>query len=122
MGTITHEDIDRKNGVFNFGSFFFGPFFLLFNGKIKEGLIWLFGLPILSIILNIFIGGSLVNILMSITYLLFLIYYTSIGNEILWYHKNCKSIEDFRKVNRIWNILSIGLCILYLVSFYLLYF
>ena len=121
MGNISHEEIDRKNGVLNFGSFIFGPIFLLFNGKLKEGLIWLFGLPIFYFILNIFIGGSTVNILIIVTNLFIWIYYSVSGNEILWNHKKCKTVQDFIKVNRIWNILSLSMIFVYLIIIYILY-
>jgi len=55
MSKVIQEEIDRRNGILNFGSVFFGPFFLLFNGRVYEGLFWLFGLPIISNVLTFFI-------------------------------------------------------------------
>ena len=112
MSNIIYTDIDKKKGVFHLGSFVFGPFFLIFNGKIPEGITWLIGFPVLFFGLGLFID---VTVLSIFTYLLVNLYYTTCGNEILWKHKKCSTIEDFNKVNKIWNILSLVVFSLYVL-------
>ena len=115
MSEISYKNVEDQNGVFHFGTFIFGPIFLLFNGKIVEGLLWLFGLPILLGLLSFFYFSPGLNILIGLS---FTLYYTSCGNEILWNHKKCNSLDEFNKVNKVWNYLSFVMVIFYILSLY----
>ena len=111
------ENYERENGVFNLGVFTLGPIYLILNGKKIEGFIWL--LLILSLIFSEFLYLFFSIFVILIPFFI-TCYYIPLGNSMLWKHNKCKSIEDFNKINKTWNIISLIVLIFEILTIYII--